>query len=320
MPLISVIIPVFNGEKTIKKTLQSVFNQTLSDLEIILINDGSQDATLEIVSSLKDPRLKVISYPNSGVAATRNRGIELASGEFISFLDADDIWTEDKLEYQLRALEENAQAAVAYSWTDYIGESGEFLYPGSHITLNGNVYQKLLFKNFIENGSNPLIRRDALKDVGHFDESLPPAEDWDMWLRLAARYHFVAVPRPQVLYRMSAAANSANIAKMESQGRKVLERAFTHAPEGLQKLKKPSIANFYQYLTFRALEGNVSRFKSMTALRCFWYAVTNDPAMLRRQNRLMSIVFVKIIAGILLPPQQAKTWLKAIKDISKAPS
>ena len=91
MPLISVIIPVYNGEITIKETIDSVLTQTFLDFELIVINDGSQDLTLKIVSSILDPRLKVFSYPNAGLAATRNRGISHASGEYISFIDADDL-------------------------------------------------------------------------------------------------------------------------------------------------------------------------------------------------------------------------------------
>jgi glycosyltransferase involved in cell wall biosynthesis len=137
MPLISVIIPAYNAQKTIRETIESVLNQTFKDFEIIVIDDGSQDSTVEIVSAFSDPRLRLFSYPNAGVSATRNRGLAQANSEFISFLDADDLWTPDKLEAQLRALEANPQAAVAYSWTDYIDESSQFLHPGNHPTATG---------------------------------------------------------------------------------------------------------------------------------------------------------------------------------------
>lgn len=113
MPTISVIIPVYNGQKTIKETIQSVLNQTFADWELIIVNDGSQDATLEIINSINDYRIKVFSYSNAGVSSSRNRGIDQAQGEFISFLDADDLWTPDKLKEQLKALQENPQAALA---------------------------------------------------------------------------------------------------------------------------------------------------------------------------------------------------------------
>ncbi|NES72852.1 MAG: glycosyltransferase family 2 protein, partial [Okeania sp. SIO2D1] len=113
MTLISVIIPVYNGEKTIRDTINSVLKQSFADFELIIINDGSTDSTLEVINSFQDHRLKVFSYPNAGQGASRNRGIELAKGEYISFIDADDMWTSDKLEKQLQALQDNPQAGVA---------------------------------------------------------------------------------------------------------------------------------------------------------------------------------------------------------------
>ena len=115
MPLISVIIPVFNGEKTIQDTIQSVLNQTVTDFEIIVINDGSTDGTLEIIQKITDTRLKVFSYPNTNQAASRNRGLEKATSKYIAFLDADDLCTPDKLESQRDALERYPNAALAYS-------------------------------------------------------------------------------------------------------------------------------------------------------------------------------------------------------------
>src|SRR5690242_20728341 len=99
-PQISVIIPVYNGERTILETIASVQQQTFSDFELIVINDGSTDRTLELLNSVEDPRLKILSYSNGGLPVARNRGISHATGEFITFIDADDLWTSDKLEAQ----------------------------------------------------------------------------------------------------------------------------------------------------------------------------------------------------------------------------
>src|ERR671932_1471107 len=188
MPLISVIIPVYNGEKTIKNTIDSVLNQSFTDFEVIVVNDGSQDLTLAVINEIKDARIRVFSFPNSGVSASRNRGLAEAKGEFISFLDADDLWTPDKLEAQLKALQENPEAAVAYSWTDYIDESGNSFPQSNHGNFSGHVFVKLLLADFVGNGSNPLIQKQALVEVGGFDESLVAGQDWDMWVRLASRY------------------------------------------------------------------------------------------------------------------------------------
>lgn len=317
MPLISVIIPAYNTQKTIQKTIESVLNQTFADFELLVIDDGSQDATLEVVERISDRRLKVFSYLNAGVSATRNRGLAKATGEFITFLDADDLWTPDKLQAQFEALQDNPQAAVAYSWTDYIDECDRFLYPGSHVTANGDVYPKLLLSDFLENGSNALIRREALIDVGGFDESLCGPEDWDLFLRLAAQYQFVAVPRPQILYRLSTTSISFNLARQEAQCLKVLKREFDRLPASFGNLKKQSLANLYQYLLFRGLAGSLDRQIGLTAARCLFQAVRHDLSVLKTRSRLMAIVSLKIMAAILLPPHLANQLLEVVKNRPK---
>ncbi|HAJ60096.1 MAG TPA: glycosyl transferase family A [Cyanobacteria bacterium UBA8543] len=313
MPLISVIIPVYNGEKTIKETIESVLNQTFTNFEIIVINDGSKDATIQIVESIQDPRIKLFSYPNAGQAASRNRGISKAVGEFIAFLDADDLWTPDKLEAQLKALQENPQAAVAYSWTDFIDESGKFLRPGAYMSVTGDVYKHLLVVNFLENGSNPLIRASALREVGNFDESLSNAHDWDMWLRLAARYHFVAVSSIQILYRVSSTSMSSNVLGMQKSSLRVIERAYAQAPESIQHFKRISLANSHKYLIFKALEGFPNPKKGLAAAWFLWYAVRNDPVLLRR--RIFWKVLFNIALVVSLPPQMAKNLLSKMHKI-----
>lgn len=314
MPLISVIIPVYNGEKTIQETIESVLNQTFIDLELIVINDGSQDATLKVVERIQDSRLKVFSYPNAGQSTSRNRGISLATGEYISFIDADDLWTPDKLEAQLKALQANPKAAVAYSWTDWIDESSHNLGKGSRNTEQGEVFAKLLLNDFVANGSNVLIRRQALNEVGGFDASVTPAEDWDMWLRLAVHYEFVAVQSPQVLYRISPNSASFNVWKMETSSLRVIEKAYTIAPQSLQHLKKHSLGNRYKYLTFKAIEGYPDRKKGFAAIRFLWNAIKNDPSLLRA--KVIWKVLFRIAAITLLTPELAQAAINKFKPLS----
>lgn len=311
MPTISVIIPVYNGEKTIKETIESVLNQNFNDFELIIINDGSNDATLEIVQTIKDHRIKVFSYQNSGLSASRNRGLTKAEGDFVSFIDADDLWTPNKLELQLKALQDNPQAAVAYSWSDWIDQSGQFLRAGGHITVNGNAYEKLLIRDFIESGSNPLIRKQALDEVGYFDQSVTPPEDWDMWLRLAAKYEFITVEESQILYRISPNSASFNIEKMEEGSLKVIQRVFAQSPE-LAHLKRATLASRYNYLTFKALGGHLNRKNGLTAARLLLQAVKYDLSLLGR-TKIMMIVLAKIAAAILLPPQLTLKLLNTLK-------
>ncbi len=314
MPLITVVIPVYNGEKTIRETIQSVFNQSLSDLELLVINDGSTDSTLEVVSQIKDERLKVYTYPNAGLAASRNRGISLAKSEYISFIDADDLWTPDKLESQLKALQKNPKAAVVYSWTDWIDESSQLLGKGSHNTQQGEVLAKLLLNDFVANGSNCLIKMQAFREVGGFDETLTAVEDWDMWLRLAERYQFVAVPSPQVLYRVTSNSMSFNVWGMEAASLQIIEKAFASAPQSLQYLKRDSIGNRYKYLTFKALDGIPERKKGLAATRFLWNAIAYDSSLLRA--KVIWKVLFKITAMILLPPKLAEEVLNQFQPLS----
>ena len=302
-PFISVIIPVYNGEKTIRETIDSVLNQTYSNLEIIVINDGSLDLTLNVIYTIKDSRVKVFSYEKSGVSISRNRGIERASGQFISFLDADDIWTPEKLEEQLKALQTNPQASVAYSWVDYIDENGDFFRHGNHITMNGNAYEQMLIQNILENGSNPLIRRQALINIGNFDQSLKFAEDWDMWLRLASRYNFVTVPYAHVLYRTSSYSVSTNVLEMEKFSLEFIEKAFNQAPASLQYLKRKSLTNLYHYLTFKSLESPSGQKNAIIAIGFLINIILNDLSVIMHWQTMSKALF-KIFMVCILPSQQ----------------
>ncbi|SKB12238.1 Glycosyltransferase involved in cell wall biogenesis [Planktothrix sp. PCC 11201] len=294
MPKISVVIPVYNGEKTIQKTIESVLKQTFKDWELIIIDDGSQDSTVKIIREIEDSRIRIFSYSNAGLASSRNRGIDHAQGEYITFLDADDLWTPDKLEAQFQALQEHPEAAVAYSWTDYIDQSSQFLHSGRQITINGDVYEHLLVNNFLENGSNPLIRKQALNQVGEFDTSLKAGEDWDMWLRLAADYQFVVVTRPQILYRVSTGSMSSQIKNQERECLKVIEKAFKFAPESRQNLKYLSLSNLYKYLTFKAIEDSPSRQNAGIAAYCLWQYCKYKPELLLKPKIIISVT-IKII-------------------------
>lgn len=313
MPVISVIIPAYNAETTLKDTLTSVLQQTFSEFELIIINDGSTDTTLEIISQIDDPRIKVFSYQNSGASTSRNRGFAQASGEYIAFLDADDLWTPDKLEAQLAALKIHPQADIAYSWSDCIDESSSFLRRGGHITINGDALPKLLMMDILENGSNPLIRRQAVIEVGGFDESLPAGQDWDFYLRLALKHSFVTVPRSQILYRISANSLSANVFKLEKGCLRVLDRAYSQAPESLQHLKPYSLGNLYKYLTVKALEGNPQRLKALAALQFLSQAIRYDPVLLRKKVILKVLFKVLVIA--LLPRTTAVTFITKMKGL-----
>jgi glycosyltransferase involved in cell wall biosynthesis len=302
MTLISVIIPVFNGAKTIEKTIKSVLQQTFSDFELIIINANSTDSTLDVISQIVDSRIKVFSYPSANVAVNRNRGFQHSIGEFVTFIDADDIWKPDKLAAQYQALINNPQAAVAYSWTNCIDEKDQFMRPCSYVKWTGDVYDKFLLDDFIGSGSNVMIRRSAYIAVGGFDELLSNAQDTDMWLRLAANYDFTVVPKPQILYRISTNSMSSNISGLEKSNLQVITRAFNHQKAAsLQHLKRHSIANLYKYLSYKVLDVVPGNQKTGEVLRILGKAIKTDPYLLFKCVILKAVL--KFTLMILLPPQ-----------------
>jgi len=254
MPTVSIIIPAYNAEQTIRETITSVQEQTFSDFEIIIINDGSTDKTLEIIQNITDSRIQCFSYQNSGVAVARNRGLFHAKGEFIAFLDADDLWTTDKLELQVKALQNNSEAGVAYSWTYFSHQDETQSYTDTSCLFEGNVYADLLIKNFLHSGSNPLVRKEAIDKVGLFDMILVPCEDWDYYIRLASIYPFVLIPKAQVIYRQSLGSGSSQIDKVEKSILSVIDRAFQAASSEYQFLKYQSLAWSYKYLVQQYLK------------------------------------------------------------------
>lgn len=313
MPTISVIVPAYNAQNTILETIASVRSQTFTDFELIVVDDGSSDRTLQLLQTIADPRLKVVSSENSGVSVARNRGISLATGKYIAFIDADDLWTPDKLELQLAALQQHPTARVAYSWTCFMDRHGKFVHADNPTYFEGNVQAELLKTNFLLSGSNPLIRREALASVGNFDPTLTHAEEWDLYLRLAANYDFVVVPKTQILYRQTAGSASAKIEVMEQDALKVIERAFQSAPAQLQPLKNQSLANLYRYLaklyltkTPNAAAAGIARQKLQTAIQLY-------PQILKQRN--VQTLIIKLLLIQLLSPKLANYLLQKSTQI-----
>lgn len=247
MSKISIIIPTYNSEKTIEETIASIQQQSFTDYEIIVIDDGSQDNTIKVVKSIVEPRLQLFSYENGGVATARNRGIAHATGEFIAFLDADDLWSPDKLALQIEALYQNPEAKVVYSWTKYIDEHGQPLFSGTRYFYQGDVYKQLLQTNFLTNASNILVHRNVLDLVPGFDPELAYTADWDFYLRLAKNFNFAVVPKFQIYYRQSANSMSTKVEQLKEESLLLLDRVYQTATTKLKLQKNRSYSILYLY-------------------------------------------------------------------------
>ena len=312
---ISVIIPVYNGEKTIKETILSVLNQSFTNFDLIIINSNSTDKTISIISQIQDERIKVFSYPKANPGVNRNRGINHATGDYITFLDADDLWTNNKLAAQYKALQENPQAGVAFSWTNCIDENGKFLRKTSHVNWNGDVYSKLLLDDFIGTGSNVMIRREVLMKAGDFYEKLTNAKDTEMWLKLSAITNFVCVPKAQILYRISLNSWSSNVLGLEKSNLEIIQRAFNREKaKSLQHLKPIAIANLYKYLCYKVLAAPPGKQQSAVAARFLFTAIKTDISLLFKP-----IIFkatIKLIAMVILPSNWTNVILKKLPRLS----
>ncbi|PIG95297.1 glycosyltransferase [Gloeocapsopsis sp. IPPAS B-1203] len=305
---VSIIIPAYNAEKTILTTIKSIQKQTCSNFELIVIDDGSTDKTCELLSTLSEPKLKVFSYKNGGLPVARNRGITHARGDYITFIDADDLWTPDKLELQLAALQESSEAGAAYSWTVFIDEEEKLLYAGKPLFFEGNIYPHLLVENFICSGSNILVRRQFIESTGEFDASLKSAEDWDYNIRLARQCHFVVVPKYQILYRKSSQAMSSKVDVMEKAILTVTDRAFCNAPAELQFLKNRSLAKTYQFFTKLYLEYALDRDGLKIASQRIQKAFQLYPRI--ALDKETQRIFFKLLLLQLLPYRKAMQLIK----------
>ena len=318
MPSVSVIIAAYNAEKFILETISSVLNQSFQDLEVVVIDDGSRDRTCEIVGEIPDSRVKLFPYENGGVAKARNRGIEHAQGKYISFLDHDDLWKADKMKAQVSALEKAPNAGVAYSWTiNMYSQEEPIRYKKlAPVNFNGNVYSQLLLYNFIANGSNILAKKEAIASVGGFDPMPISNEDWDYYIRLAAKWSFVLVPEYQIIYRQTTNSLSSQINRLEQGGLIAIDKAYKAAPEKLQYLKNKSLCNLYIYCSELYLESysnsqTANNQKSLAeAYRTLKMAVKHHPKSLIKKSRLMQII--KLLSASVLNPKSLQQ-LKKVK-------
>jgi glycosyltransferase involved in cell wall biosynthesis len=203
-PTVSVIIPTYNRGHMVGRAIRSVLSQTFEDLELIIVDDGSRDKTDEVVDRFRDPRIRYIRHhTNRGAQAARNTGIDAARGDYVSFLDSDDEWLPEKLRRQVEVFRTNPHN---------LDNLGVVLTGGQHVQLEtgarsrpviyecyGDVYREVFLRQ-VQAQMPALVRKDVLQRAGHYDESLPAAQDWDMLVRLAELCQFDVVREPVYLH------------------------------------------------------------------------------------------------------------------------
>lgn len=197
---ISVVIPVFNCAEYISESLNSVFSQTIKPHEVIVVDDGSTDNLNVMLKAFKNNIIH-IRQKNQGVSAARNTGITISSGEYIAFLDADDIWFPEKLELQCNLIKPGTDFIFCYKevFDDDTGETQGIKYYSKKCCERPI---EVLLTNFFASPSTVLVKRSLIISVGCFDEQFKNCEDSDLWIRLAPHTQFALVEKPLVRYRI----------------------------------------------------------------------------------------------------------------------
>ena len=245
MPRVSVIIPVFNRADLISETIESILAQTYRDFEIVVVNDGSTDNTIGVLSKYEADNVRVISQKNQGQGIARNTGIQASKGELIAFLDSDDLWLPEKLACQSSLFD--SQPNLAWCYSDamcFSNKTNLDLYSFSYRNkpYEGQIAEYLLLRCFIPT-LTVVIHRRVFEEVGLFDK-LPKAEDWDLWLRIAAKHPVRRVPEVLARYRIHEGNICGNqtINFQHQCHIEVIKRAMAFAPEIYEPLRQKAVA------------------------------------------------------------------------------
>ncbi len=285
---VSVVIPLYNGERYIAETLQSVLAQTFTDFEVLIIDDGSTDQSISICKSFNDDRIRYVHQTNRGLSGARNTGIHSAKGEYIAFIDADDLWSPKKLEMHLEHFRFLPKMGLSYSYSALIDESGRaygaFLLSGRSPTTASHCF----VRNPIGNGSNAVIRASVLKgsnwssseentDLLVFDEELRQAEDFELWVRIAAagNWELHCIPTPLTLYRINSSGLSSDVQVQRNYHFLALKKIKEYAPDLIAKYGNKNLSTHYWYLARTLIcQGNLKEGKRHISFACK-YALTN---------------------------------------------
>lgn len=216
--MISVVIPLYNKEQSIASTLQTVLKQIYQDFEIVIVNDGSTDHSVEEVTKVLDPRIRLIHQSNAGVSAARNRGIKEARGEFVAFLDADDVWKPDYLKTQYKLTQKYPECSVFAS---------DYEFKDTHGKVTSTIIRKLSFKgvdgilsNYFEvaSCSHPplwtsavMVKKSVIQSIGGFPIGIKSGEDLLTWARLACKYSIAYTKISQAIYNLGEGYNKKNL-------------------------------------------------------------------------------------------------------------
>lgn len=285
--MVSVIIPTYNRETLVVRSVGSVLTQTYENLELHLIDDGSQDNTKRAVAPFfPDSRFHYHYQPNQGQSVARNLGIEKSKGNLIAFLDSDNYWLPDKLRLQTDFLNQNNGFDILYSSGVVVDENGNRLNRPPVKRHTGKILGQLLQGNFISNNT-VLVKRYCFEEMGGFDEGLRVAEDYDLWLRFATRYRFLYHPEEVACYCISGDRLSRDEYRVLMTNFHILYRFFEAFPNSCStKERRLAWANIYRWSAQIAAKNNRNK-----ALKDMLRSLSYYPWNVKNWRTLARIIF-----------------------------
>lgn len=303
-PLVSVVIPAYNAERFIGKTLESILLQTYPHFEVLVVDDGSTDGTADIIKSfaVHDSRFQLLQKTNGGVATARNMAIRNASGEFIAPCDSDDVWYPDRLKAQVECMMQSDESVgLVYCWSKIIDEDDQPIVDITH-SYEGRVFADLVYSNFLGNGSCALIRRSCFDAVGEYNGATTPCEEWDLYIRVAERYEVRLIPTILVGYREVLTSLSANHYRMEDAFASLLREIRNRHPQIPNSILRVAKGSYYLYLTGKSNR----RSRYGTSLRYLGVCLFSDP--LRLLSSEFHSTLAKAIVRFLAHPVTSRIW------------
>ncbi|MEX2160742.1 MAG: glycosyltransferase family A protein [Anaerolineales bacterium] len=249
-PAISVVIPARNRAGYILESIESVFAQTFKDYEIVIIDDGSTDETKKVLAPLiEDRRIRYAFQEHKGVSAARNHGVRLAHAPYIAFLDSDDLFLPTKLEKQMAVFEQNPDLGFVHCSFSKFDDQGNDLGMRDTTRFQGRLYPHILLEwSVLMAMPCILVKTAVMKEVGGFDESIPWAEDLDLWRRIARHYSIGVVPESLVKVRVHAASASYSRGGGARWFENYMEKAFAEDPGLSPRFKRYALARMHEKL------------------------------------------------------------------------
>jgi glycosyltransferase involved in cell wall biosynthesis len=274
-PMVSVVVPAYNAARTMEATLRSVLRQTVDDLELIVVDDGSNDSTSEIARSMDDGRLRLLRQRNAGHASARNTGIAAARGRYVAVVDADDLWLPQKLERQLAVFDDCPEVRALHGSAVFVDDSLQPLFLAPSPEGSNDLLDVLCFRGLAAMMVTLIIERTLLEQIGGFDSSLIILQDWELAIRLARLGELYSTSEPLVLYRLHPGNQSKQVDLHIEPGERILARLFEDPtlPEAIAARRSYVYANFYAMLCGGAFQIGRPAYAAYWARR----ALASDP-------------------------------------------